>query len=349
MPTAIIDRPRDTESAVRACLKFVRGFRPDIFVANHVLAALYAGGWIRRYGIPTLGVWHNDDEEYRAKNSIFAAGANFFQVTSLVTISTGLSLHLKSDGSSVPPRCIRYGLPPLSETSAWEGSSPLRLVYHGRLVQHQKRILETTAALVRVARNNNVSADIYGSGPEREAVREMLVRDNAAGRVSLRGQLSAAEVLSTLPAYHVAVLLSDFEGLGLSILEAMACGLVPVCHRTASGLPDIIQSGENGFFVDDREGAFDKTISLLSDSLAEWKRLSSAARATVRERFSQTASIEAWEELFDEIRVGGLPTAPLTVPRKIELPPPHPALRSEDPRHPGLLRDVWRRLRFPRK
>lgn len=348
VPASIIDRPRNTESAVRDCLSHVRSFFPDVFVPNHVLPALYASRWIRASGIPTVGIWHNDDDEYRAKNTVFARGDNASQVSGVITISKGLGINGTTPSANVVTRCISYGVPDAHETCHWDGKAPLRLVYHGRIVQHQKRILETTEALVRVARANGTLADIYGSGPEREAVKALLSRDSANGRVRLCGALSPAEVMQTLPNYHVAVLLSDFEGLGLSILEAMSCGLVPVCHRTASGLPDIIAHGSNGLFVDNRSSSFDQAITRLATSTFEWRRLSNEARATVRTKFSQSACLEAWMDFLSNLSVTGRRQT-ISIPSRIELPPPHPALASEDKRYPGLLRDLWRRIRFPKK
>lgn len=347
IPVDVIDRPYSTEAVVVQCLNAVARSKPEIFIPNHVLPALYAAGWVRAAGTPTVAIWHNDDSEYRAKNDTFFLGNAFFRVSEAVGISRGLT-DLYSLSKGPRGRCISYGLPLPSNEAQWRGDRPLRLIYHGRIVQQQKRILETTTAFVRVARNLGALADIYGSGPEYEAVRTLLLKDSADGRVRLCGSRSPLEVMSILPRYDVAVLLSEFEGLGLSILEAMACGLVPVCHRTASGLPDIIEHGRNGLFVDDRFGAFDAAIAKLANSPEEWSRLSRAARATVREKFSESACIEAWEALFSEL-CAAKGKGHLKVPWRIKLPPPHPALLSEDRRYPGLLRDLWRRIRFPRK
>jgi glycosyltransferase involved in cell wall biosynthesis len=45
------------------------------------------------------------------------------------------------------------------------------------------------------------------------------------------------------------VLLSEFEGLPVALVESMARGCVPVAAEMESGTPEIVRSGENGLVV----------------------------------------------------------------------------------------------------
>ena len=44
-------------------------------------------------------------------------------------------------------------------------------------------------------------------------------------------------------------LTSIFEGLPISLLEAMACGVIPICTNIG-GVPDVVQDGRNGYLSD---------------------------------------------------------------------------------------------------
>lgn len=323
-----------TEAAVRRCLREVARGRPDVFIASHVLPALLALPELRAHGVPGVSILHNDDAEYRAK-----AG---FPADATVAVSRRLLGLVPGDGRLA--RFIPYGVPPAIRAARPPAAGgPFRLVYHGRIACAQKRIVETAAALARVCRADpRLHADLYGSGPDEAALREQLARDDAAGRVRFLGPRDSARLRELLPDYHASVLLSDFEGLPVSVLEAMSAGLVPVCLRIESGLPELIRPGVNGCLVRDREEDFSAAVAGLASDAALWERLSEGARDTVRERFSIQACAGAWEDLFSDLRA-----RPPRVDTPVRaLPPPHPELLAEDTRHPGLPRAAWRWLRF---
>ncbi|MEO0054828.1 MAG: GDP-mannose-dependent alpha-(1-6)-phosphatidylinositol monomannoside mannosyltransferase [Verrucomicrobiota bacterium] len=323
-----------TEAAVRLCLKEARRFKPDAFVASHVVPALFALPALRAAGIPGVSILHNDDEEYRAKASLPADAT--------VAVSQSLLHLIPSDGRV--SRFIPYGVslsPHVAETPQSEG--PLRLVYHGRIANPQKRIVDTAGALARLCRAHpRVQADLYGSGPDEQLLRAQLARDDADGRVRYLGSRSSDEIKKLLPDYHASVLLSDFEGLPVSVLESMSAGLVPVCLRTASGLPQLLRDGENGFLLSDRDQDLERAVSRLLASPDEWRRMAGRARETIVENFSSDSCVGRWCDLLQTLP----PPAPLTSPAPKSLPPPHPALTAEDVRHPGLPRAIWRWLRF---
>ena len=76
------------------------------------------------------------------------------------------------------------------------------------------------------------------------------------------------------------------ELLGLTSLEAMACG-VPVVVSNAGSLPEIVTAGETGYIVPPGDPAALREMidRLLADS-AERNRLGANARAVVEERFT---------------------------------------------------------------
>ena len=336
VPVRVFHPRRYTGAQAGALARAAARARPDIFVANMVTPALMAMPALRTAGIPGVSVLHNDDEEYRAKASLPADAT--------VVISRGLLAMVPADGRTV--RCIPYGMA-LSAGRARPAAQggAFRLVYHGRIAREQKRIVETAEALVRVCNANpRVEADFVGDGPDTGALLACLARGDAGGRVRYLGPRSPAELADMLPSYQAAVLLSDFEGLGLSILEGMAAGLVPVCLRTRSGLPDLIEDGANGLFVDDRGPGFDAAVAHLSADPDLWARLSAGAVGTVAGTFAPAVSRAAWLDLARALAGARGPAA--GVPRRINLPPPLPALAAEDLRYPGAARAWWRFLRF---
>lgn len=330
---------RYTEQAVRSCVIHAKKFRPDMFIANLCVPALHAAPIVARLGARTISVLHNDDAEYRAK-----AG---FPTDATVAISRGL-LSFPPPDSPRLVRSIPYGVEPSDRVAtAPVAGRPFRIVYHGRIAQVQKRILELASALVLACkRNASLEADIYGSGPDEESLRQRLANESAGGRVRFLGPVAPEHIRKLLPDYHAAVLVSDFEGLGLAILEAMAAGLVPVCRRTSSGLPDIISSGRNGLFVEDGGEEFISALQRLATDSMLWRSLSAEAIRTASTQFSPKTCLDSWEQLFTDLHAR--PSVFPTDSRRsgLTLAPVHPDLVSEDVRHPGMVRATWRWFRF---
>ena len=77
------------------------------------------------------------------------------------------------------------------------------------------------------------------------------------------------DVLSVHKAFDVFVMSSVTEGLGTSLLDAMACGK-PIVATTAGGIPEVVVDGETGFLVPprDHEAMADAIVTLLQDDAA---------------------------------------------------------------------------------
>ncbi len=134
------------------------------------------------------------------------------------------------------------GLPDRPVPRRSEG--PIRLLYVGRLEHHQKRCM----SLVAMSRNLSLMGvdhelTVVGDGPAGDAM-----RDAAHGmeRVRFAGVLGAGDLGRLYPTADALVLPSRYEGLSLSMLEAMAHARPVVCARMDSGITDAIRHGDSG-------------------------------------------------------------------------------------------------------
>jgi glycosyltransferase involved in cell wall biosynthesis len=73
------------------------------------------------------------------------------------------------------------------------------------------------------------------------------------------------------------------ELMGLTLLEAMACGTPVICHR-AGAMPEFVQPGETGFVYDDI-GELSGRLRYLADHRDEVERMGRRARQVVEEEF----------------------------------------------------------------
>jgi len=325
--TVVTKFPQSTEQRVRWYLQQIIDDPPDVFVPTHIFPAYYAAGWIRAAGIPTVGVLHSDDDFYRGVQSEFVFGSDFFRVSGLVCVSEYLTQQvMQKSPDNVLIERIPCGVPLVSNSATWSDET-LRLVYVGRLVEEQKRISELTQALCRATREiPGVDAVLYGEGADRQNVEKILMGEGRALSEWLPGLIPVDKVQGHLLKQQVFVLLSDYEGLPVALMEAMACGLVPVCLEMKSGVPELVQNNVNGLLVADRGDDFVSAVRKLRLDEKLWRRLSAAAKETVKDEYSNAVAAEKWMDLLMRLKEKESPSKVLTMPGKMKLPHAHPGL-----------------------
>ena len=327
--------PEYSEDRTRWILARLEESPPDVFVANLVVPAYFAARWVKSVGIPTVGILHSDDAFYRGLQREFVFGRQEFRLSALVCVSRALEQQVVTgQPAGVIVRRIAYGVP-VPTDRVTRRPSGLRMVYVGRLAEQQKRISQVTRGLCRIVREvPGTDAVLYGDGPDKRCVEEILATDGAGLPVRLAGRVDSSHIQERLLNADVIVLLSDYEGLPIAILEAMACGCVPVCLRTRSGIAELIEDGVTGLLVDDRADGLVDALRRLQDEPGLWERLSRAARARVETSHANQACAQQWAELMRELYDDSGPRRRITIPGRVQLPPVHPALACEDSRAP---------------
>lgn len=129
-----------------------------------------------------------------------------------------------------------------------ENPGPIRLVYTGRLDDEQKR----SSALVSMSRSLSARGvrhelRVLGDGPSRATLQAASAGD---GCIRWFGTRSAETVREGLAWADAFVLPSRYEGLSVSMLEAMACGCAPIVSRVRSGAGEAVRGGETGLIVE---------------------------------------------------------------------------------------------------
>lgn len=145
------------------------------------------------------------------------------------------------------------------------GSRPLRLVYGGRLEQHQKRVLDLVGLVQRLLDASvDFQLSIAGGGKQGDELRHALDALPHHGRVALLGRLPYGDMADLWGRHDVFLQVSEYEGTSNSMLEAMARGAIPIVTETDSGSRSVIDDGRNGFLVPvgDMKGMADRIADL---------------------------------------------------------------------------------------
>jgi len=172
----------------------------------------------------------------------------------------------------------------------------------GALVAHkgQRYLVDAAPAVVRALPDTHFL--IFGEGELRPALTRQIKHLGLEHRVSLAG--FRPDILPLLKGLDLFVMSSITEGLGTSILDAMAASKA-VVGTSAGGIPEAVEHGVTGLLVPPHNaGALaDAILTLLRDEPLR-RRMGEAALARVRERFNVDRMVD--ETLAVYARVAGM-------------------------------------------
>lgn len=142
---------------------------------------------------------------------------------------------------------IVYGVPATDRTAGDDPAGPLRVIYVGRLAQHQKRVRDLPVIFAELRRLGcDFRLRIVGDGEQRQELVATFQELGLTGNVEFLGFRSPDAVRRLFAEHDASLNVSDFEGTPLTVLESLRAGCVPVC----SELPyttEVIRHGENGY------------------------------------------------------------------------------------------------------
>ncbi|MEQ8843393.1 MAG: glycosyltransferase [Phycisphaerales bacterium] len=181
---------------------------------------------------------------------------------------------------------------------------PIRLVYTGRLEHEQKRIgvlLEIAKLLHEADVEHTIR--LIGDGP---AASEVAMAAKKLTNLEWVPPASRAEIVEHLQWADLKILASRYEGLSISMLEAMAHGVVPIISRVRSGALDAIEHGVSGLLVDAGPEEADITIAErfgdavleLAEAPDRLARMRNATHERAKANFDISRHADACEALF---------------------------------------------------
>ncbi len=141
------------------------------------------------------------------------------------------------------PVIIPYGVRTTEERTCYS-ADPFTIAYCGRMVEEQKRASLVVRTLIAACQQGqHIRAVLMGEGKARPACQQLVQEAGLADRIVFTGALDAAAVRAQLLKSQALLLMSDYEGLPVALLEAMALG-VPVIVSDAGNLPDLVGEPE---------------------------------------------------------------------------------------------------------
>jgi glycosyltransferase involved in cell wall biosynthesis len=172
----------------------------------------------------------------------------------------------------------------------------------------QKNRRNLLDALARLSDIESLRALVVGAGPEENRLRTHAEELGLSDRVLFLGE--RVDVPDLLAASDMFVLSSDWEGLPITILEAMAAG-VPCVSTAVGGVPEVLTDGVTGLTVEPGDpGALADGIRTLARDPELRARMAGAARDEFERRFRGEQMVRQTEALYDMALAGRATLAP---------------------------------------
>ena len=168
------------------------------------------------------------------------------------------------------------------------------------LVPHkgQRHLVEAAALVVRQVPDARFV--IAGEGELRAALERQIKDHHLEKHVMLLG--FRPDVLSLHKAFDLFVMSSVTEGLGTSLLDAMACEK-PVVATNAGGIPEVVLEGTTGLLVPPRDhAAMAAAIVRLLKDPALRDRMGAAGLRVVREKFSAERMVQDTLKVYQAVK-----------------------------------------------
>jgi glycosyltransferase involved in cell wall biosynthesis len=149
-----------------------------------------------------------------------------------------------------------------------------------------------------IAQLQNVAAVMVGDGELRTEVQQKIHDLRLKDRITILGALSQIDTLEVLRQIKVLSMTSRWEGLPITLLEAMA-SQVPIVATNVGGIPEVL--GQNGGLLVERDAQdLAAAIRGILENQDLRRRLIAEGQMRQRELFSERSMLMKLEEVYNQ-------------------------------------------------
>ncbi len=141
---------------------------------------------------------------------------------------------------------------------------------------------------------------IYGNGELKEMLSDMIIRHSLSDTLVISDPVS--DIIDKYVESSIFTMTSRFEGFGMVLIEAMACGLPVISFDCPTGPSNIIKNNEDGILVKDGDiPGYAHNLCNLIEHEELRKEMGQKARINIL-RFSQDEVMKKWVDLFHSLK-----------------------------------------------
>lgn len=295
--------PRLDWRAVRALRNIIRGYKPDLVHAHSSKAGLLGRIAASLEGVPSVFTAHGFafTENASIQRRVIAIASEWMAAKlgrAVITVSNydnnlGVRCRVLAPGEA---HVIHNGIADVSSRATPAAGSQVNIVMVARFAapKDHECLLRALSGL-----EESFKLWLIGDGPRLAHARAESARLGISDRVEFMG--SRSDVPELLAKAHVFVLISNYEGLPISILEAMRAGL-PVVASDVGGVRECVNDNENGFLVPRADIASLRVkLHELVASPALRERMGKSGRKLFQKQFTEAVMIQKSMEVYESV------------------------------------------------
>jgi len=174
------------------------------------------------------------------------------------------------------------------------------LISVGRLTKQKGYFYMIKAVQILKKKYSDLIWVILGDGEDRKKLAEKIKMENLQKNIFFLGiKENVAEYLFDSDIF---IMPSLWEGLPLSLLEAMACGL-PVVATNVGGIPEVVEDRISGFLVEPKNPIMlaEKIEYLLNLDIDSKKKMGMEGEKIIENKFSLEKMVRNYENLYEKL------------------------------------------------
>jgi L-malate glycosyltransferase len=294
---------------IRQCVRIIQSEKPQIIHTHrfkeNIIGAIAAK---RCKNIPSLRSCHGHAEHHYGILQLHKKVLNLVELWMgeywqkyIVAVSEQLAESLRHQFSKNKIKVIENGVNTRSinqflQTQITKDNQPKRVGIVGRLVP-VKRVdcFIELANFWKQSQPTEIEFIVYGDGPLAPSLKQQ------AEKLQLNNITFAGHTQDIFPAIaslDALLILSDHEGLPMTLLEAMAIG-TPIMSVKVGGIPEALQNGQCGFLVNSQAPqALAEGLTAVLNNTQETQARANAAKLIIKQLYSAQNNAEKFLKLY---------------------------------------------------